>query len=135
MKNLSGTILGALLFIVAVLLLLTFNEISECKDSYIVAAIVSTIVSIIPPMFYRSSIAKKLVMVVHIICVTVASHLLSVVWAEVHYGICKTKASKETVMIYTSSIVVAYAMMTVAGHFMKGKEKTETYESVAREDI
>ena len=133
MKNLSGTILSALLFIIAILLLLTYNEISECKDTFIVGAIVSTIVSIIPPMFYRSGIDKKIVMVVHIVCVTVASHLLSVVWAEVHYEICKTKASKETVMIYTTSIVVVYALMTVAGHFMKGKG--EDYKSVEREDI
>ena len=133
MKNLSGTILSALLFIIAILLLLTYNEISECKDTFIVGAIVSTIVSIIPPMFYRSGIDKKIVMVVHIVCVTVASHLLSVVWAEVHYEICKTKASKETVMIYTTSIVVAYALMTVVGHFMKGKG--EDYKTVEREDI
>lgn len=133
MKNLSGTILSALLFILAIFLLLTYNEISECENSFVVGAIVSTIVSIIPPMFYRSVSNKKIVMIVHIVCVTIASHLLSVVWAEVHYEICKTKASKETVMLYTSSIVVAYALMTVAGHFMKGKE--EDYKSVEREDI
>ena len=136
MRNLSFMILSALLFVVAILLLLVYNEISACKDTYIVGAIASTIVSLIPPMFYRSGIARKLVMVVHIVCVTVASHLLSVVWAEVFYGICKTKADKDTVTIYTSTIVVAYAMTTVAGHFMKRKEKPEMpYKSVAREDL
>ena len=137
MRNLSFMILSALLFVVAILLLLVFNELSECKDSYIVAAIAATIVSIIPPMFYRSGIAKKLVIVVHIICVTVASHLLSTVWAEVFYEVCKTKAGRDTVLVYASTIVVAYAMITVAGHFMKRPEKPDkaSYDEVSREDL
>lgn len=136
MRNLSFTILSALLFVVGILLLLVYSEISDCKDTYIVSAIGATILSIVPPMFYRSSIPRKLVMVVHIVCVTIASHLISVVWAEVFYGLCKTKANKDTVVLYLSTIVVAYAMMTVAGHFMKRKEKPEvSYEGVAREDL
>ena len=85
MRSLAFTILTALLFVIALFLLLVYNEISGCKKSTIVSAIVATIVSIIPPMFYRSGVAKKLVMVTHIILVTIASHFLSVVWAEIHY--------------------------------------------------
>ena len=137
MRNLSFMILSALLFVVAILLLLVYNELYDCKDTYIVGAIAATIVSIIPPMFYRSGIAKKLVIVVHIICVTVASHLLSTVWAEVFYKVCKTKADRDTVLIYASTIVVAYAMMTVAGHFMKRPQKADkaSYDEVSREDL
>lgn len=135
MRNLSFMILSALLFVVGLLLLLVYNELSACKDTYVVPAIIATIISILPPMFYRFEVGRKLVMVVHIICVTVASHLLSVVWAEIFYGVCKTKASKDTVLLYSSVIVVAYAMMTVAGHFMKRKPKETPYKSLEREDL
>ena len=134
MRNISFLILSVLLFIVAVLLLLVYNELAECSESYVVSAIVATILSILPPMFYRSSVVpKKIVMVVHIVFVTVASHLLSVVWSEIFYDVCKTKGSKDTVLLYSSIIVVSYAMITVAGHFMK-REK-DSYETVKREDI
>ena len=123
MRSLAFTILTALLFVIALFLLLVYNEISGCKKSTIVSAIVATIVSIIPPMFYRSGVAKKLVMVTHIILVTIASHFLSVVWAEIHYGICKTAGDKDMVLVYASLVVVAYASSTVAGHFLKRKEK------------
>lgn len=139
MRNLSFMILSALLFVVVILLLLLFNELSECSDSYIVSAIVATIVSTVPPMFYRSSkMLKKIVMVIHIITVTVASHLLSQVWSEVFYGVCTTKADKDTVLLYGSVVVVAYAMITVFGHFMKRSEKETNYDSlqsVEREDL
>ena len=128
-------ILSALLFVVAILLLLVYNELSDCKDTYIVGAIAATIVSIIPPMFYRSGIAKKLVIVVHIIS-TVASHLLSTVWLK--YS-AKSARQRQTGhgAIYASTIVVAYAMMTVAGHFMKRPEKSDkaSYDEVSREDL
>lgn len=123
MRSLSFTLLTALLFVIALFLLLVYNEISGCKKSTIVSAIVATIVSIIPPMFYRSGIDRKIVMVVHIVLVTIASHFLSVVWAEIHYGICKTRGEKDMVLVYASVIVIAYAMSTVVGHFMKRKEK------------
>ena len=123
MRSLSFTLLTALLFVIALFLLLVYNEISGCKKSTIVSAIVATIVSIIPPMFYRSGIDRKIVMVVHIVLVTIASHFLSVVWAEIHYGICKTRGEKDLVLVYASVIVIAYAMSTVVGHFMKRKEK------------
>jgi len=123
MRSLSFTLLTALLFVIALFLLLVYNEISGCKKSTIVSAIVATIVSIIPPMFYRSGIDRKIVMVVHIVLVTIASHFLSVVWAEIHYGICKTKGEKDMVLVYASVVVIAYAMSTVVGHFMKRKEK------------
>ena len=134
MRNVSFLILSLLLFIVAVLLLLVYNELAACSDSYVVSAIVATILSILPPMFYRSRVVpKKIVMVVHIVFVTVSSHLLSVVWSEIFYDVCKTKASKDTVLLYSSVIVVSYAMITVTGHFMK-REK-DSYETVEREDI
>ena len=123
MRSLFFTLLTALLFVIALFLLLVYNEISGCKKSTIVSAIVATIVSIIPPMFYRSGIDRKIVMVVHIVLVTIASHFLSVVWAEIHYGICKTRGEKDMVLVYASVIVIAYAMSTVVGHFMKRKEK------------
>ena len=128
MRSLSFTLLTALLFVIALFLLLVYNEVSGCKKSTIVSAVVATIVSIIPPMFYRSGVARKLVMVVHIVLVTIASHFLSVVWAEIHYGICKTKGEKDMALVYSSIIVIAYAMSTVAGHFMKRKEKDEEQE-------
>jgi uncharacterized membrane protein len=134
MKNLSFAILSALLFVVGLLLLLVYNEISTCNETCVVAAIVAVLVSIVPPMFYRSGIARKLVMVVHIVCVTVASHLLSVVWAEIFYAVCKTKGNKDTALLYASTAVVAYAMMTVAGHFMKRKPKPP-YEAMERDDL
>lgn len=129
-------IVSALLFFVILLLLLLFNELSDCADSYIVSAVVATIVSTVPPMFYRSSfVAKKIIMVVHIIIVTVASHLLSQIWSEVFYRVCPTKTDKDTVLIFCSVLVVAYAMITVFGHFMKRSEKEKSYQSVGREDL
>ena len=126
-------ILSALLFLVAVSLLLVFNEISDCKDTYVVSAMIAAIVSVLPPMFYRSSVPRKIVMVVHIVAVTVASHLLSVVWTEIDYKLCKPKNStRATTLIYASVVVVGYAMMTVAGHFMKRKP---TYNELERVDI
>lgn len=123
MRSLSFTLLTALLFVIALFLLLVYNEVSGCKKSTIVSAVVATIVSILPPMFYRSGVAKKIVMVVHIVLVTIASHFLSVVWAEIHYGICSTKGEKDMALVYASVIIIAYAMSTVVGHFMKRKEK------------
>ena len=114
----------ALLFVVAIFLLLVFNELSECKDSYIVAAIAATIVSIIPPMFYRSGIAKKLVIVVHIICNGRFASPIDRLGRRL-YEVCKTKAGRDTVLVYASTIVVAYAMITVAGHFMKRPAKSD----------
>ncbi len=134
MRNLSFMILSALLFLVAIFLLVVFNEINECKDTYVVSAMIAAVISVLPPMFYRSSIPKKIVMVVHIVAVTVASHLLSVVWAEIDYGICKpSNSSKSTTLIYASVVVVGYALMTVAGHFMK--RKSEVYDELERVDI
>ena len=133
MRNLSFMILSALLFLVAVFLLLVFNEISDCKDTYVVSAMIAAVVSVLPPMFYRSSVPRKIVMVVHIVAVTVASHLLSVVWAEIDYKLCKPKNStRATTLIYASVVVVGFAMMTVAGHFMKRKP---TYNELERVDI
>lgn len=131
-------ILGLLLFFVAVFLLLVFNEINECKDTYIVPAIVATIVSIVPPMFYRSSyIPRKLTMTIHIVTFTVAAHCLSVVYAEIDYMVCKPKtSSRETTLLYAAVVVIAYASTAVAGHFMKRKEKKEeSYNELVRADI
>jgi len=128
MRSLAFTLLTALLFIIALFLLLVYNEISACKKSTIVSAIVATIVSTLPPMFYRSGVDKKVIMVLHIILVTIASHFLSVVWAEIHYGICSTKGEKDMVLVYASVVIIAYAMTTVVGHFVKDKEKEKEQE-------
>ena len=134
MRNLAFTILTALLFVLALFLLLTYNEIVDCKKSTVVSAIVSTILSIIPPMFYRSGIDKKIVMVIHIVTVTIASHFLSVVWAEIHYEICETSGEKDMALVYASIAIIAYALTTVAGHFMKRKE-TKKDQELQRMDL
>lgn len=134
----SFTILTALLFIVGLFLVLLYNEIGDCKDTYLLAAIVCVLVSILPPMFYRSTLVpRKAVIVVHITSVTVASHLLSVVWAEIDHGTCKAKVGKDTALAYASVVIVSYALMTVAGHFMKRDKKKgeEGYEGLSREDL
>lgn len=133
MRNLAFTFLTAFLFILGLFLLLTYNEIADCKKSTIVSATVATILSIIPPMFYRSGVGKKIVMVIHITVVTIASHFLSVVWAEIHYEVCKTAGEKDMALVYASVVVVVYALITVAGHFIKREEKAG--EEMQRMDL
>jgi len=136
MRSLAFTILTALLLVIALFLILVYNQIGECKKSTITSAIIATILSIIPPMFYRSGVGRKFVMVVHIVLVTIASHFLSVVWAEIHYGICKTEGEKDMALVYASVIIIAYAMSTVAGHFMKRKRMLEVDgEEMQRMDL
>jgi len=131
MRQLVFLTLSVLLIASLLCLYLVHMDIGQCDDSFTVSALVATIISTIPPMFYRSEGARKLVLNVHIASVTVAAHFLSTVWAGVYYKQCK--GVKDTTLSFASIAVVSFALTTVVGHMLKGKGKE--YEAMGREDI
>lgn len=130
MRQFVFLFLTILLLATLICLYLVHMDVGECDDSFTVSALVATIISTIPPMFYRSG-ERKLVLNVHIASVTIAAHFLSTVWAFVYYKQCK--GAKDTTLAFASIAVVSYALTTVVGHYMKGKKKE--YEAMGREDI